>query len=142
MKNYKPQTNQKRGKPCNIFVWAFTKTRQAAAGDMGRMSKPSKQRMEAFWYYLRLQTVVRQMLSYKVHHWSSRRQSSWDFLVLQIVEKYDIKTSLHTLWKNALKLLWGRLVIEFAVFVGEGSLTYAKTKAIFTINMLYITSSL
>lgn len=58
---------------------------------MGWMSVPSKQKIEVFRYYLRLQTVDRQRLLYKVHQWSSRRRSSWDSCVLKTAEKYKIE---------------------------------------------------
>ena len=59
-------------------------------GDLDWKSCLTKQRIEVFRTYIRLESLSHDRLLHKVHQWSVRRNNSWDARVLKLSKKLNI----------------------------------------------------
>ncbi|XP_060067260.1 uncharacterized protein LOC132547523 [Ylistrum balloti] len=73
-------------------------------GDMGWTSLVTKQRMEVFRQYIRLQNVDADRLLHKIHKWSIRRGNSWEARVKRLASKLNIRDIINSANSNRWKM--------------------------------------
>jgi len=87
--------NTVQNRACRFFLGASLNTSNIATrGDMGWTSTVTKQRLEAYRLWVKLNSMQEDRLPHIVHKWALRRKGSWELRVTKLTKSLNLDQTL------------------------------------------------